>query len=65
MGLGYVYEEMNIDGIDLKFRLRADEDKKIGQHLNDETIFKIESPTGKVSGYALDNLHHLLDWMKK
>ena len=56
---GYVYETLNIDGNKLVFRLRADDDQKIGPHLNDELIWN--KPNTKRNKHIF-NFHHKFDW---
>ncbi|MBI2057348.1 hypothetical protein HYT91_03785 [Candidatus Pacearchaeota archaeon] len=35
---GYVYDTLNVDGVNLLFMVRADDDNRIGEHLNDEIL---------------------------
>ncbi|MFH0752759.1 MAG: hypothetical protein V1914_04160 [archaeon] len=64
VGTGYVYDKIKVDNVDLTFRLRVDDDFKIGSHLNDEILAKKDTLSGRDSYAALINLHHLFDWNK-
>jgi len=60
VGTGFVYDQIGMDGVKLDFRIRADEDNKIGQHLNIETI----SDTGGRAKSIIDNIHSQFNWKK-
>jgi len=39
VGTGFVQDTLTMDGVKLLFRVRADDDSRIGEHLNDEILF--------------------------
>lgn len=61
VGIGYVYDFLEIDNTELLLRIRADEDDKIGVHLNDEIIYDKEGRSKPI----LINNHLKIDWKDK
>lgn len=58
VGPGYVYDSLNLDGVNLRFRIRTDNDNRIGEHLNDEIIVD----KGTRSKPIIINNHIPFDW---
>ncbi|KHO54837.1 MAG: hypothetical protein QT10_C0011G0018 [archaeon GW2011_AR19] len=58
VGPGFVHDILKVDEVKLLFRVRTDDDNRIGEHLNDEILFD----KGVRSKPILINNHIPFEW---